>query len=220
MAIAVKVDHRSPCRNVWLESHSSWLESHSCNESGGKGGSHPARSKLKNTAADPIRDKEIVRAVNSQTIWNYWNLIVFRGDSASQPRWGKLINGGAEDMVVIEAAIRHKQIAPAVKGQSKRIKQTRGKGGSRSARSKFIDVAAMLTPSPAPQTVACPVKGQSIWKTQARGKGGSHSGRSKFIDVRRRPPRSAHKQIARAVKGQANWTTQPGGKSGSHSSPG
>src|SRR5438876_11042601 len=101
------------CRSVWLESHSVWLESHgsnnhatpgvSCNESGGKGGSHPAWSKLKNTAADPIRDIEIIRAVNSQTIWNYSNLIAFRGDSASQPRWGKLINGGAEDKVVCEA---------------------------------------------------------------------------------------------------------------------
>src|SRR5439155_19625787 len=127
----------------------------SCNESGGKGGSHPAWSKLKNTAADPIRDIEIIRAVNSQTIWNYSNLIAFRGDSASQPRWGKLINGGAEDKVVCEAAIHHKQIAPAVKGQSKRIKQTRGKGGSYPGRSKFIDGA-----SSSHKQVACPVKDQ------------------------------------------------------------
>src|SRR5436305_493644 len=76
MAVVVKVSWRSV-----------WLESHSCNiASGGKDGAHSARGKLKNVAADPILgDKQIVRTVNSQTARNYWNLIVFRGDSASQP---------------------------------------------------------------------------------------------------------------------------------------
>src|ERR1700758_155566 len=89
VAVAIKIDHCSCGRSVWLESHS-------CNIcSGGKDGAHSARGKLKNVAADPIvGDKQIVRTVNSQTGWNYWNLIVFRGDSASQPGWSKLINGG------------------------------------------------------------------------------------------------------------------------------
>ena len=36
-----------------------------------KDASHSTRSKLKNVVTDPIGDKQIVRAVNSQTIWNY-----------------------------------------------------------------------------------------------------------------------------------------------------
>ena len=80
VAIAVKVDHCSPCRNVWLESHS-------CNiASGGKDGAHSARGKLKNVAADPILgDKQIVRTVNGQTARNYWILIVFRGAVLRSP---------------------------------------------------------------------------------------------------------------------------------------
>ena len=57
----------------------------------------PLGVNLRILPADPIRDKQIVRAVNSQTIWNYWNLIVFRGNSASQPGWSKLINGGGDE---------------------------------------------------------------------------------------------------------------------------
>src|SRR5882724_8988273 len=48
MAVAVKVDYCSYWRRVWLESNSYTIAS------GGKGGSHSARSKLKNTAAEPI----------------------------------------------------------------------------------------------------------------------------------------------------------------------
>ena len=52
-----------------------WLERHSSNDSGGKGGSYPGRSNLKNAASQGplfpthICDKQIVRAINSQTIW-------------------------------------------------------------------------------------------------------------------------------------------------------
>src|SRR4029077_6240589 len=106
----------------------------------------------------------------------------FGGTSACHPQWGKLKNGGAEDKVECEAAIRHKQIAAAVKGHSKRIKQTRGKGGSYAGRSKFIDPSWVTEGvSSRHKQVACPVKGQIMWKTQARGKGGSYAGRSKFI---------------------------------------
>src|SRR6266581_3698062 len=121
--IAVKVDYCTPSHNTtW------WPEGERGRSNRvGKGGSRPAWSKLKNTAADPIRDKQIVRAVNSQTIWIYWRVTVLRGDSASHPGWSKLINGGGDDNVVSAAAIRHKQIARAVKSQSKWQNQARGK---------------------------------------------------------------------------------------------
>ena len=54
VAIAVKVGHCRPGR---------WLEGHSSTQSGGKGAPYPARSKLKNVAADRIRYEQIVRAV-------------------------------------------------------------------------------------------------------------------------------------------------------------
>ena len=114
------------------------LDGEGASQARGKDASHSTRSKLKNVAAERIRDEQIVRAVNSQTARNDWirppdeppdpifpNIIAFPGDSASQPGWSKLIKGGAEDrwpVVPVVTAIRHKQIAPAVKGQSKWIK--------------------------------------------------------------------------------------------------
>ena len=78
------------------------------------------------------------------------------------------------------APIRHKQIARAVKGQSIRVTQPGGKGGSHSARSKFIDVAAALIRH---KQIACAVKGQTTRSIQPGGKGASRSAGSEFIDV-------------------------------------
>ena len=167
---------------------------------------HP--SKLKNVAADLIRDKQIVRAVNSQTIWNYWNLIVFRGDSASQPGWSKLINGGAEDRKVVSVvtAIRDKQIAPAVKGQSKWIIQTGRKGSSYTGRTKFIDqscVRARVQNLQQPQTGCLPDQTLDRLHPTAQWQRSLGSSRSKLIDG----DISRHKQVACAVKNQTNWTS-------------
>src|SRR6266487_639474 len=133
MAVVVKIIRRRVWRKVSLESHS-------CNDSGGKGGSYPARSDLKNAASQGllfpmhICDKQIVRAVNSQTIW----ISQSRRKDASHPGRSKFINCPVDWGVVPRiAAIRHKQIAPAVKGQSKWPNQARGKSGSYSVRSKF-----------------------------------------------------------------------------------
>src|SRR6478672_3451330 len=105
MPVAVKIIRRRVWRKVSLESHS-------CNVSGGKGGSYPARTNLKNAASEP--DKQIVRAVNSQTTSH------IRDNGGSQPGRGKFIDcTGHLGVGPRIAAIRHKQIAPAVKGQSK-----------------------------------------------------------------------------------------------------
>src|SRR6266496_971754 len=158
MAVAIKVDYCSCWRSCWHGRAWRPEGERARSNRGGKGGSHSARSKLKNAVADLIRDKQIVRAVNSQTIWNYWRVIVSRGDSASHPGWSKLINGGADDNVVSGAAIRHKQIARAVKSQAvctqRRVQS--GKGGPGSRRSKFVDMLAIRH-----KQIACAVKGQS-----------------------------------------------------------
>src|SRR6266567_1785217 len=96
-------------RRVWRKVS---LESDSSNDSGGKGDSYPARTNLKNAASEP--DKQIVRAVNSQTTSH------IRDNGGSQPGRGKFIDcTGHWGVGPRIAAIRHKQIAPAVKGQSK-----------------------------------------------------------------------------------------------------
>jgi hypothetical protein len=119
VAIAVKVGYYSSWQ---LRRRASWrkvsLEGHSSSQSGGKGASLSARSKLKNVAADQIRYKQIVRAVNSQATWLYG------GKRASHSARSKFIDGGGV------AAIRQKQIAPAVEGQSKWGSQAGGKSGS------------------------------------------------------------------------------------------
>src|SRR6266550_8485715 len=108
MPVAVKIIW---CR-VWRKVS---LESHSCNVSGGKGDSYPARTNLKNAASEP--DKQIVRAVNSQTTSH------IRDNGGSQPGRGKFIDSTRHWGVVPRiAAIRHKQIAPAAKGQSKWVR--------------------------------------------------------------------------------------------------
>ena len=87
------------------------------------------------------RDKQIVRAVNSQAIT--LELRDVRGKSASHSARSKFIKtASTAGQSYRVAAIRHKQIAPAVKGQSKWGIKPGSKGGSHSGRSKFIDVPA------------------------------------------------------------------------------
>src|SRR5438874_13506980 len=93
VTVAVKVRH---CRPAWWCGcrRKASLESHSCNCAGGKGGSYPARSNLKNAANQAplfpthICDKQIVRAVNSQTNW----ISQSRRKDASQPGRSKFID--------------------------------------------------------------------------------------------------------------------------------
>src|SRR5438093_12059964 len=98
MPVAVKIIRRKVWRKVSLESHS-------CNVSGGKGGSHPARTNLKNAASEP--DKQIARAVNSQTTSH------IRDNGASQPAGGKFIDSSGHWGVSHRiGAIRDNQIPP------------------------------------------------------------------------------------------------------------
>src|SRR6266576_4785060 len=112
MPVAVKIIRRRVWRRVWRKVS---LESHSSNDSGGKGGSYPGRSNPKNAASEP--DKQIVRAVNSQTTSH------IRDNGGSQPGRGKFIDSTRHWGVVPRiAAIRHKQVASAVKGQTNWIR--------------------------------------------------------------------------------------------------
>src|SRR6266487_2750019 len=147
MPVAVKIIRRRVWCRVWRKVS---LESHSCNVSGGKGGSYPARTNLKNAASEP--DKQIVRAVNSQTTSH------IRDNGASQPGRSKFIDSSGNS---------HKQVACPVKSQTLRFKQSGGESGSHSVWSKFIDTAGAGTTVDLAELrrkqVACAVKGQTSW---------------------------------------------------------
>ena len=90
--------------------------------------------------------------------------------------------------------------------------QARGKGGSHSGRSKFIDGAARRI---CHKQIARAVKGQTTLDSQARRKGGSHSSRSKFIDGA--APASATNRLPALSKARPAWIIQSRRKRASHS---
>src|SRR5437762_446546 len=109
MPVAVKIIRRRVWRKVSLESHS-------CNVSGGKGGSHPARTNLKNAASEP--DKQIACPVKSQTL----RFKQSGGESDSHSVWSKFIDTAGAGTTVDLAELRRKQVACAVKGQTSWIR--------------------------------------------------------------------------------------------------
>src|SRR5438270_319994 len=87
-----------------------------------------------NAAGAPVWHKQIVRAVNGQTRPNTQKR---SGKSALPSSRSELVDGSPATIYI--AAFQHKQIAGAVKDQTLRVAQSRGKGALCAVRSEFKD---------------------------------------------------------------------------------